>query len=98
MKSGKSFNFLKPRLLSILLTFFVLCLPLFREQYNNGEYVAWYRPIVVIINYFQEPQQPHLLLIMATFILVVYFIVSLAIACVYKIILPVFKTLGLNRI
>lgn len=96
MKVGKSFDFLKPRLLNIFLTFFVLCLPLLREQYNNGEYVTWHRPIVVMINYFKEPRQPHILLVMAIFILIVYFVVSLAIASVYKFILPVFKNLRLR--
>ena len=93
MKIGKSFYFLKPQLLNILLTIFVLCLPLLREQYNNGQYVTYYRPIAVIIDYFQHFQQPHLLLIMAIFILAVYFVASLIITSVYKFILPVFKNL-----
>lgn len=96
MKVHKNLHFLKPRLLNVLLTFLVLCLPLLREQYNYGEYVTWHRPIVVIINYFQEPQQPHLLLVMAIFIFAVYFVVSLAIASVYKFILPMFKNLRLK--
>jgi hypothetical protein len=94
MKVHKNLHFLKPRLLNVLLTFLVLCLPLLREQYNYGEYVTWHRPIVVIINYFQEPQQPHLLLIMAIFILAVYFVVSLAIVSVLKFIFPLFKSRG----
>lgn len=94
MKLGKSFNFHKPRLLNLLLTFLILCLPILREQYNNGEYVTYYRPIVVMIDYFQRPQQPHLLLIMAIFVSVVYFVTFLSIACIYRFILPVFKNLG----
>ena len=96
MKVHKSLHFLKPRLINVLLTFFVLCLPILREQYNNGQYVTYYRPITVIIDYFQHFQQPHLLLIMAIFILLVYFVVSSAIASVYKFILPVFKNLRLK--
>lgn len=91
MKSGRSFNFLRPRFLNILLTFLILCLPILREQYNNGEYVTYNRPIVVIVNYFQHFQQPQLLLIMAIFILVIYFAVSVAVACIHKFILPVLK-------
>ena len=93
MKCGKCFTFLKPRLQNILLTFLILCLPILREQYNNGEYVTWYRPIVVMIDYFQRPQQPHLLLIMAIFLLAVYLVASLAIAIALKFILPVLKNL-----
>ena len=77
MKLGKSFNFLNPRLWNVLLTFTFLCLPILREQYNNGQYVAYHKPISVIINYFQHFQQPHLLLVMAIFILIVYFVMSL---------------------
>lgn len=77
MKRGKSSNFLKPRLFNVLLTIFVLCLPILREKYNNGQHVTYYRPIVVIIDYFQHFQQPHLLLVMAIFILIIYFFASL---------------------
>lgn len=79
MKLNKKFYFLKPQLLNILLTFLVLCLPILREQYNNGQYVTYYRPITVIIDYFKHFQQPHLLLVMAIFILIVYFVVSLVV-------------------
>ncbi len=77
MKLDKSFYFLRPRLLNIFLTILVLCLPILREQYNNGQYVTYHKPISVIINYFQHFQQPHLLLVMAIFILIVYFVMSL---------------------
>ena len=73
----KRIAFLKPRLFNLLLTLLVLCLPILREQYNNGQYVTYYRPITVIIDYFQHFQQPHLLLVMAIFILIVYFVMSL---------------------
>jgi hypothetical protein len=76
----KKIGFLKPRALNLLFTFVVLFLPLFREQYHEGQYVAWYRPIDVIINYFQNFQQPYLLLVMAIFLFTIYFFVSLAIA------------------
>ncbi len=79
MKLDKSFYFLKPRLLNIFFTILVLCLPILREQYNNGQYVTYHKPIVVIINYFQHFQQPHLLLVMAIFILIVYFVMSLVV-------------------
>ena len=91
MNKGKKFNFLKPRLINLILTLVVLCLPILREQYNNGEYVTYYRPIVVMIDYFQRPQQPHLLLIMAIFILVVYFVVSLAIVGILKFLFLLFR-------
>ena len=91
MKRNNSFFFLKPQLLNVLLTVIVLFLPILREQYNNGQYVTYYRPITVIISYFQHFQQPHLLLVMAMFILFIYFIVSLAIFGVSKLINPLFK-------
>ena len=97
MKTGKSIDFLKPRLLNIILTLVVLCLPILREQYNNGEYVTYYRPIVVVIDYFRNFQQPHLLLVMALFILIVYFIVSLAIVGITKYILPIIKKLRVEK-
>jgi hypothetical protein len=80
MKKNNKFFFLKPQLLNVLPTVIVLCLPILREQYNNGQYIAYYRPIAVIIDYFlhfQFVQQPHLLLVMAIFILVIYFTMSL---------------------
>ena len=73
----KSLHFLKPRLLNVLLTIIILFLPILREQYNNGQYVTYYKPITVIIDYFQHFQQPHLLLVMAMFILIIYFFASL---------------------
>jgi hypothetical protein len=80
-------------LINISLTLVVLCLPVLREQYNNGEYVTYYRPIVVMIDYFRNFRQPHLLLVMAVFIFVIYFVVSLAIAGITKFILPIIKKL-----
>ena len=91
MKVHKSLHFLKPRLLNVLLTILVLFLPILREQYNNGQYVTYHQPIIVIIEYFQHFQQPHLLLVMAIFILAVYFVASLAIAGVSKFSLPLLK-------
>lgn len=79
MKLDKSFYFLKPRLLNIFLTILVLFLPILREQYNNGQYVTYYRPITVIIDYFQHFQQLHLLFVMAMFILIIYFVISLVV-------------------
>jgi len=77
MKRYKSYSFLRPQLLNILLTVIVLFLPILREQYNNGQYVTYHKPISAIIDYFQHFQQPHLLLVMAIFILIVYFVMSL---------------------
>ena len=75
---------MKPRLINILLTLVILCLPLFREQYNQGEYVTWYRPITLMIGSMQKPQQPLLLLVMVAFSLIVYGVVSVAIVRVKK--------------
>ena len=91
MKSKNSLFFLKPRLLNVFLTLVVLFLPILREQYNNGQYVTYYRPITVIIDYFQHFQQPHLLLVMTMFILFIYFAVSLAVFGVSKLINSLFK-------
>jgi hypothetical protein len=94
MKIDKYFDFLKPRFLNLILTLVVLCLPILREQYNNGEYVTYYRPIVVMIDYFRNFQQPHLLLVMAVFIFIDYFVVSLAIFGVSEFIFPLLKSRG----
>lgn len=80
MKHRSIFSFLKPGPANILLSFVILCLPILREQYNGGQYVAWYRPIVVMVDYFRNFQQPHLILVMALFILAVYILASIAVA------------------
>ena len=90
----KRIAFLKPGWINLLLTLLVMCLPVLREQYNNGQYVTYYRPIAVIIDYFQDFRQPHLLLVMAIFILTVYFVVSLAIVGVSKFVFPLLKSQG----
>jgi len=95
MKISKSFTFIKPRFLNILLTVIILCLPILREQYitsSGNILVAWHKPIVVMIDYFKAPQQPHLLLIMIIFILVIYFLASLLILGMSKII-PILRYL-----
>lgn len=91
MKVHKSLHFLKPRLINVLLTFLVLCLPLLREQYNYGEYVTWHRPIVVMIDNLRELKHPKILLITFLFLLLVYFIASLAVFAVSKFALPLLK-------
>jgi len=91
MKIGKSLDFLKPRLINILLTLFVLCLPILRDQYYTGEYVTWYRPIVVIFDYLQKPQQPQFLFMIPVFVLFVYFCVSLALVVILKFLFPLFR-------
>ncbi len=72
-------DFLRPRLINILLTFIVLCLPLFREQYNSGQYVTWHRPIELIIQYLQNPHnQSYFPIFMGMILLslVVYILIS----------------------
>jgi len=96
MKTGKSFNFLKPRLLNIFLTLLVLCLPLLREEYNHGEYVTWHRPIGLIINSLQEPQNPsyrQLFFAAVVFYLVVYIVVSFVIKVILNYLIPTVKKL-----
>jgi hypothetical protein len=70
----------RPRILNIILTISVLCLPILREQYTEKSgniLVARYRPIMVIINNLRVPgkNQPYLLIVV--FILVIYVIVSI---------------------
>lgn len=91
MKAGKYIYFLKPRFLNVFLTFFVLCLPILREQYYTGEYVTWHIPIVVIFNNLQNLRQPEFLLIMALFILIIYFLKSLVLVGLSKFIFPILK-------
>ena len=92
MNAKKSINFLKPQLFNVLLTFLILCLPFLREQYNNGQFVTYHRPIVVMIDYFREPRQPEILLIILIFTFIIYGLASLAILGVKKYILPKLKS------
>ena len=72
-------HFLKPRLGNILLTVVILCLPLLREQYNNGQYVAWHRPIELMIQYLQNPYNHsylQLFMVIVLFALIVYVLAS----------------------
>ena len=78
MKVAK-FSFLKPRILNLLFTFVILFLPLFREEYNGGQYVAWYKPIEVLFSSLRETNTIGLFFLMLGFSLIVYFIVSLVI-------------------
>jgi len=87
----KRIAFLKPRLSNLLLTLLILCLPILREQYNNGQYVTYYRPIVVMIDNLRELKQPEILLIMFLFLLLVYFVASLVVFAVSKFVLPLLK-------
>ena len=91
MKLDKSFYFLRPRLLNVFLTILILCLPFLREQYNQGQYVTWHRPIVLIFNNLQNLRQPELLLIMVLFVFIIYFLVSLALVGLSKFIAPILK-------
>lgn len=72
-------KFLKPRFINLLLTLLVLCLPLLREQYRGGQYVTWHRPIELIIQYLQNPQNESYFQIFAgtiVFSFVVYILIS----------------------
>ena len=74
-----NFSFLKPRILNVLITVIILCLPLFREQYNEGQYVTWYKPIEVLFSSLRETDTIGLFFLMLVFSLIIYFIVSLVI-------------------
>ncbi|OGH24096.1 MAG: hypothetical protein A3B47_04475 [Candidatus Levybacteria bacterium RIFCSPLOWO2_01_FULL_39_24] len=75
----KKFGFLKPRIPNLLLTFIILFLPLFREQYNGGQYVAWYRLIDLLIGSLRQPGTLGLFFLTLVFSLIIYFFVSLVI-------------------
>ena len=72
-------NFLKPKIINVLITIIILYLPLFREQYNGGQYVAWYKPIEILFNSLRERGTFGLFFLMLGFSLIIYFFVSLAI-------------------
>jgi hypothetical protein len=74
-----NFVFLKPRILNVLITVIILCLPLFREQYNGGQYVTWYKPIDLLIGSLRETNTIGLFFLMLAFSLIIYSIVSLVI-------------------
>ena len=74
-----NFSFLKPRILNVLITVIILCLPLFREQYNGGQYVTWYKPIDLLIGSLRETNTIGLFFLMLAFSLIIYFFVSLVI-------------------
>ena len=74
-----NFSFLKPKLLNVLITVIILCLPLFREQYNGGQYVTWYKPIDLLIGSLRETNTIDLFFLMLVFSLIIYFIVSFVI-------------------
>lgn len=83
-----SLDFLKPRLVNVLLTIVVLCLPFLREQYKGGEYVTWHRPVELMIQCLQNPQNKsyfQLFIGLILFSLVVYVLTSALIAWVEKI-------------
>ena len=74
-----NFSFLKPKVFNVLITVIILCLPLFREQYNGGQYVAWYKPIEVLFSSLRETNTIGLFFLMLAFSLIIYFFVSLVI-------------------
>lgn len=74
-----NFSFLKPKILNVLITVIILCLPLFREQYNQGQYVAWYKPMEVLFYSLRERGTFGLFLLMLGFSSITYFLISLVI-------------------
>jgi len=85
MKLGH-FRFLKPQLLNVLLTIFVLWIPLLREQYNNGQLIAWYRPIDLIISSLTQRGYFQLFFPFLFFAFIVYLFISVLILAVSKIV------------
>lgn len=88
------FDFLKPRFVNTLSTLFVLCLPLLREQYHNGQYVTWYRPVDIFVDYLHAPGNLQPLFLMLLFSILIYVIVS----SVYEIITNLFAEIRIARI
>jgi hypothetical protein len=85
MKQSSFVGLFKPRWINILVTLLILCMPILREQYDNGQYVTWYRPMVVFVDYLREPKGFQPLLLMLVFSLIVYVIVCVAVAFVFKL-------------
>jgi len=79
-------RFLRPRLLNVLLTIFVLCIPLLREQYNDGQFVTWYRPIDIIVSSFTQRGNFQLFLPMLLLTIIVYIFISILILVASKIV------------
>jgi len=82
----KKFGFLKPRIPNLLLTFAILFLPLFKEQYNNGQFVTWYRPIDIIISSLTQRENSQLFLPMLFSTIIVYIFISILILVVSKMV------------
>jgi len=80
----KRFEFLKPRLSNLILTFIILNMPLLREQYYTGEYVIWHRPIVLILGYFQSSRPAQFLPLILVFVSVAYILASLLTIVIYQ--------------
>jgi len=85
MKRSSLFGFLTPRWINVGFTALILCMPILREQYSGGQYVAWYRPIVVFYDYLREPRsiQPFFLMLALTFL--IYLVVCLIVALAFKL-------------
>jgi len=60
-------------------------MPILREQYNNGQYVTWYRPAELFVSYLKEPKGFEPLLLMLVLSLIVYIIVCVAVAYAFKL-------------
>jgi len=84
MKIKINLNFLKPRLLNILLTLVVFSLPLLRERARlpeGGYEVAYYRPIYLLTSYLQM-QEWYPLFLMVGLFLFIYFTISLTVLAI----------------
>lgn len=73
---GKGLTFLKPGVLNVPATLVFLFLPLLREQYQGGLYVAYYRPIDIISLSVNKPVQYGLLAVMFFILIIFYILVS----------------------
>jgi len=88
-------DFLKPRLLNVLLTIVVFSLPLLRERAvlpEGGYEVVYYRPIFLLTSYLQM-QDWYPFFLMIGFFLVIYFAASL----VMVFLTPVWKKIKRSK-
>ena len=95
-----SLKFLRPKLLNVITTIVVLTLPLLKERVQlpeGGFVVERYTPIVLIGSYVWL-RDPYPLLLMIGFSLVVYIVVSVALATLSKLFRnSLSKRLGFKR-
>jgi len=95
MKIKINLNFLRPRLLNIVLALAAFSLPLIRERarFPEGGYeVVHYRPIFLLASYLQM-QDWYPFFLMVGLLLFIYFVVSLTVA----ILTPVWKKINKSK-